>query len=306
MSAFQVLVVGGTHGNEVNAPWLIENWEANLNLINTYGVNFSTVIGNPNARNQNKRYIDRDLNRCFHNDLLNNELLHDFEIHRARDLLRDLGPHSSNPNHLVIDCHSTTSSMGSSLVIYGRRPADLALASLIQAKLGLPIYLHEGDASQHGFLVESWPCGLVLEIGPVAQSLLDFNIVFKTRLVLEVIFQQISYIQQRMVNFPKKLIIHRHLKSIDIPRNSFGLPEACIHPDLLGKDWLPLAANTPLFLRPDGFIYRYEYNDSPVPVFINEAAYLEKKIALSLTKKEIWPFNHIWKDTIFELINSSI
>ena len=28
-----------------------------------------------------------------------------------------------------------------------------------------------------------------------------------------------------------------------------------------------------------------------VPVFINEAAYLEKNIAMAYTKKEVWPFD---------------
>ena len=76
--------------------------------------------------------------------------------------------------------------MGCSLVVYGRRYPDLAIASLLQASLGLPVYLHEGDSIQKGFLVESWPCGLVIEIGPVAQGMLHSTIVTQTKLAIEV------------------------------------------------------------------------------------------------------------------------
>ena len=43
------------------------------------------------------------------------------------------------------------------------------------------------------------------------------------------------------------------------------------------------------FLTPDGQVIRYHGPDGQVPVFINEAAYGEKGIALSLTVRETWP-----------------
>ena len=64
-----------------------------------------------------------------------------YEIMRARELVSSFGPNGSNACKIAIDLHSTTSSMGSCLVVYGRRPADLALAALMQSRLGLPIYL---------------------------------------------------------------------------------------------------------------------------------------------------------------------
>ena len=40
-----------------------------------------------------------------------------------------------------------------------------------------------------------------------------------------------------------------------------------------------------------------------VPVFINEAAYMEKNIAMSLTKRELWDFEENWKRSLIELVN---
>ena len=40
-----------------------------------------------------------------------------------------------------------------------------------------------------------------------------------------------------------------------------------------------------------------------MPVFINEAAYAEKRIALSLTRREVWPVHPQWMDALKELMD---
>ena len=34
--------------------------------------------------------------------------------------------------------------------------------------------------------------------------------------------------------------------------------------------------------------------DGSIPVFVNEAAYMEKRIALSLTRREVWSVSTEW------------
>jgi len=162
MAQGRVLVVAATHGNERNAPWLLEQWRQQPQLLASSGVELALEIGNPAALAANRRYIDRDLNRSFAPDLLQDPGHQQLEVQRARQLLAAYGPAGHQPCTVAIDLHSTTSAMGNSLVVYGRRPADLALAAGVQARLGLPVYLHEADAAQTGFLVERWPCGLVI------------------------------------------------------------------------------------------------------------------------------------------------
>ncbi len=302
MSDFQLLVVAGTHGNEINAPWLMDKWAVHPELLNTNGLRVAGVIGNPQALKVSSRYIDRDLNRSFCSVLLDDPSAQDHEVLRARELLDLYGPKGLNPCQIAIDLHSTTSCMGSSIVVYGRRPADLALVALIQARLGIPIYLHEGDETQQGFLVESWPCGFVIEIGPVPQGLLQANIVEKSRLVLEASFDEISKIKSGIARFPKQLIVYRHLGSLDFPRDVKGHVQACLHPEIQGKDWQPITQGTPLFLKPDGEIIPFDGNNFPVPVFINEAAYVEKQIAMSLTEKETIAIESEYKRDLKELV----
>ncbi len=305
MSKFKLLLVAGTHGNELNAPWIFDQWDKNPSLISTKGLNINKVIGNPSAREKCKRYIDRDLNRSFARELLNNYENHDSEICRARELLCDYGPDGNKASQIVIDFHSTTSSMGSSLVLYGRRPSDLAIASLLQKNLSLPIYLHEGDDLQKGFLVESWPCGFVVEIGPVPQGLIHNQTINQTLLILKTCINQISDVINQKAIFPEKLHIHRHFKNIDYPRDSCGAQNAWIHSAIQDKDWQPIKPETPLFVNIKGDLFKlnnYSKENDLVPVFINEAAYSEKNISMILTKKQVLDFDSNWAEELYNLV----
>ncbi len=304
MNSPKVLLVGGTHGNEINAPWVLDNWTYKPSLQDQSTVRLVKVLGNPAAYKAGKRYLDRDLNRSFRKDLLSDYSSKDYEVGRARELLRGFGEGGLNPCKLVLDLHSTTSSMGSCLVVYGRRPCDLALAALIQFRLGVNIYLHEGDFSQQGFLVESWPCGLVVEVGPVPQNLLEISIVRKTSLILEAALEEISKVLVEKDIYPKSIVVHRHLGSLDLPRDDEGRPIACLHPELQNQDWSPIKRGTPMFLYPNGEVDRFDEKGYVVPVFINEAAYAEKRISMSLTKREVWPFEKQWKEDFRSFVRS--
>ena len=70
MSRVQVLLIAGTHGNELNASWLFDQWTEKIDLVKTSGISVFREIGNPLARKASRRYLDRDLNRCFSSELL--------------------------------------------------------------------------------------------------------------------------------------------------------------------------------------------------------------------------------------------
>ena len=299
----QVLLVAGTHGNEINGIWLFEQWEKSPFLINTHGIKTYKVIGNPEAKKAGKRYINNDLNRSFLTESLSSINASNLEGIRANQLVKLYGISGENPCQIALDFHTTTASMGSCLVVYGRREADLALAALIQKKLGLPIYLHESDKKQTGFLVESWPCGLVVEIGPIGQGLLNSKIISQTKLILENLLEQIRQVQNLNLYFPEKLIIHRHIKSLDFPRDEEGHIDGYVHPLRQSKDWQPLKKNDELFYRLNGETIQLEEEETYIPVFINEAAYMEKNIAMSFTRKELWNFKKEWKQSLIDLVH---
>jgi aspartoacylase len=309
MSRPRVLVVAATHGNERNAPWLLEAWRRHPSTLASHGLDLALEIGNPAAHAANCRYLDRDLNRSFVPELLADAGRGEREIARARELLALHGPDGRQPAQVALDLHSTTSGMGNSLVVYGRRPADLALAAGIQGQLGLPIYLHEADAAQTGFLVERWPCGLVIEVGPVPQGVIDPGICRQTQLGLESALAVMAQAHQGRLRLPERLVVHRHRGSVDLPRDANGTPAACLDRRRQGRDWQPIRAGDVLFRGRDGRSIPYVppagLEAQPTwPVFINEAAYGEKGIALSLTGREIWPVESGWGDALEVLLQA--
>ena len=233
------------------------------------------------------------------------------EVQRARQLLERFGPGGPAACQVALDLHSTTAAMGNSLVVYGRRPADLALAAALQHRLGLPIYLHEGDASQVGYLVEQWPCGLVIEVGPVAQGLITAPICRQSQLALEAALASLAEARKGQLRLPAALVVYRHCGSIDVPRGSDGEPIAMLHPSLQGRDWQPLAATAAIFSLADGGVVRLgdlladrgtRPGESQWPVFINEAAYGEKGIAFSLTERQRLACDPAWAQALADLL----
>ncbi len=300
-----VLVVAGTHGNERNAVHRLPRWRLAPERLCPHGPAVSFTEGNPEAIREGRRYRDRDLNRSFLPALLEDPTQQELEVRRARDLLATWGPRGRFPCAVALDLHSTTAAMGNSLVVYGRRPADLALAAGLQGRLGLPVYLHEGDPSQRGYLVEQWPCGLVIEVGPVPQGVVSAAIGEQTELALATALAVLADARDGDLRLPRRLVIHRHLRSLDVPRDGSGRPRACVHPRLQDRDWWPLRPSDPLFLTLDGTSLTWEPGpadpETVWPVFINEAAYEEKGIALSLTEREVWPVAPEWSTALCEL-----
>ena len=219
MTVQRILIVSGTHGNEINPIWAVKQFNRKENSLN-HGIEYEYIIGNPVAYEKGYRYIDVDLNRSFkkikNHDQYNNSV---YEINRANFLVDQFGIHGSKPCQIAIDLHTTTANMGTSIVLYGRRFKDFCLAALLQNKFGLPIYLHEKDKAQTGFLVEAWPCGLVIEIGAVAQNFYDPKIIDRFLIIIRSLREEIDKLKNNLIELPKELVVHVHQGSVDYPRD---------------------------------------------------------------------------------------
>lgn len=302
----RVLVVGGTHGNERNGLWLLDQWRQHPGQLHRHGMAIELVVGNPAAAEENRRYMERDLNRSFSPELLSDPDAQEYEVRRARELLARHGPKGGEPCLVAIDLHSTTAAMGNCLVLYNRQPATLALAAVLQRRLGLPIYLHESDPHQSGYLAACWPCALVIEVGPVAQGLVCGRICQQSQIAVETALEALSQARAVPLALGSELVVHGHLRSVDLPRHQDGSAAALVHPTLQDRDWRPLGAGDPLFMAMDGTVASLTQAcgagaGNLWPVFVNEAAYGEKGIALSLTSREILPVAASWATSLTEL-----
>lgn len=278
MTVQRILIVSGTHGNEINPVWAVEQFNRKENSLNN-GIEYEYIIGNPAAYEKGCRYVDVDLNRSFKESENFDQHKNSFyETNRANFLVDEFGIEGSKPCQIAIDLHTTTANMGTSIVMYGRRSKDFCLAALLQNKFGLPIYLHEKDKAQTGFLVEAWPCGLVIEIGAVAQNFYDQNIINRFSLILSSLREEIDKLKNKLIELPKELVVHVHQGSIDYPRDEKGDIDGIIHPERINQDWKMIKKGDPLFLDSQGIIHKYEWDQLIWPVFIGEVAYKEKKL----------------------------
>ena len=103
--------------------------------------------------------------------------------------------------------------------------------------------------------------------------------------------------------FPDKLVIHRHIKSIDFPKDEEGNIVGYVHSLRQSRDWQELKKDDELFYKLSGETKRFEEYEPYIPVFINEAAYVEKNIAMSFTKRELWNFRQSWKQSLIDLVH---
>ena len=80
------------------------------------------------------------------------------------------------------------------------------------------------------------------------------------------------------------------------------MPKALLHPEILGKDWHELDPSKPIYKCAFGEDLIVDFEKNVSAVFVNEAAYAEKRIALSLTKREVWPLQRVWQDALEKIM----
>ena len=81
MNLKKILLVSGTHGNEINPIWAVNLFNQQDNA-NDRNIVYKSIIGNPLAFEKGVRYIDTDLNRSF--DFIKNLDKTNYEIKRAK------------------------------------------------------------------------------------------------------------------------------------------------------------------------------------------------------------------------------
>ncbi len=129
--------MGGTHGNEFSGIYLLRKWQQSTTLARD-SFSVETVFANPKAHDDNKRYVDHDLNRQFSlADLENNELA-SYEQSRAKAINQQIGPKGDAKVDFIIDLHNTTSNMGPSLI--------LLQSDSFNRQLGAYVKMHMPDA----------------------------------------------------------------------------------------------------------------------------------------------------------------
>lgn len=285
----QLAIVGGTHGNEFTGIYLLKKWQDNIELIQRSSFNTETVFANPDAFKANKRYIDSDLNRRFNQSELENRTLTGLEEVRAKQINQQLGPKGSPRVDFIIDVHTTTSNMGPTLLLTAKGKFYNQLAAYVQMNMPEVIIScdedHKTNQEQH-FLSSIATHSVMVEVGPVPQSVLRHDVFEQSERMTLLILDFIElYNTDQLPQFPATIEAFRFLDTISMPLNDKGERIAMIHRDIQDKDFGPIEPGQPLFVTFAGEEICYQGDNTVYGSFINEAAYYDNNLAMSLMEK---------------------
>ena len=283
----QVAIIGGTHGNEWTGIYLVKKFQQYPDLVKRPSLQVKTLLANPKAIALNRRYVERDLNRCFGpNDLANLDLK-TYEDQRAKAIAAQLCPPNAEPTDFILDIHSTTANMELTLLLSSDHPFNLRLAAyLSHINPKVKVCFREQNSQKAPMLRSLSPLGLTLEVGPIEPGVLRAIPFQQTeQLILAILDYVEAWNQNQPPSSSNVVTVYQSFDTLDYPRNARGEITAMIHPERQGQDFQPLRSGCPLFLTFEGDTIGYEGNEEPYPIFINEAAYYEKKMAMALTHK---------------------
>ena len=204
-----VAVVGGTHGNEYTGVWCIKALDKAADKLRQQypSLAISTLLANPQAHFENKRFVDEDLNRQFSHELLHgveekDGLPETVESLRAKEINEILGPKfaETHSTDVVIDLHSTTSNMGLSVIIAEGDSLMAQAAAYVIIKCG-------GEKNDVRALMHSHPSresrpnlsstgrhGFTIEVGPVPQGVIRHDAVERTD---EALYALLEFFERR-------------------------------------------------------------------------------------------------------------
>jgi aspartoacylase len=289
----RLAIVGGIHGNEFIGVYLVRKFQKYPHLINRNSFESLALLGNPKAILARTRYIDIDLNRCFIGDNLpatKSSIYEElsYEELRAKEIQAILKSEDEEFVDVIIDLHTTTANMGICIIIGNIHPFLLSLAAYLNTIHPLvKVYIHQ-QARNSGFLRSLCQLGFSIEVGAVAHGTLDGELFKQTEnLVYAVLDYFEDFNKGKSPLIQNSFTVYRASGVVNYPRNEDGDLAAMIHPQLQFRDYQPLHSGDPLFLTFEGKEICYEGESTVHPIFINEAAYYEKGIAMYLTQKEL-------------------
>ena len=284
----KVAIVGGTHGNEFSGIYLLRKWRETPQLIQRDSFTVETVFANPKAFEENKRYLDCDMNRQFGNDDLINPELANYEQSRAKAINAQLGPKGNAKTDFIIDLHNTTSNMGPSLILLQTDTFNRQLGAYVSAKMPDAVIVLEDHVAvhEHCFLSSITEQGVIVEIGPQPQSVIRQDVLDWMEEMTGHILDFVDlYNRNALPALPASYEAYKYHETLKLPENEQGERIGMVHRNVQDADFKVLRHGDPIFTLFDGQEICWQGDYEAYPHFINEAAYYDNNLAMSLAKK---------------------
>jgi len=275
----KVIIFGGTHGNEWTGIYAIKKYaEALAKEFPSLDLHF--VHANPEAFSVNRRFKDEDLNRAF--QFLHEDRPDSFEHNRAKELKEMILKEPC----FVLDLHTTTSNMGKTVIISHDRALNFFVAKNLTEKLSDCRVILSPDPNRK-YLASQSEFGMMIEVGPVANSVIDGVVLEGT---LQLIREVLTVLSTLSSLTGGSVEIYEEIEDVHYPQNENGDMTSYIHADFQDKDFHPVNGPYVPFRSFEGQDQAKATKEVLYPIFINEAAYYPVKLAYTLCRKRILKF----------------
>lgn len=282
-----ILLVGGTHGNEMTGIHLVRNWLRDSGPLKHEGLDVQLLLANPEAIQVCRRYVETDLNRAFSKDLLAPQ-----SQAKSKENLRAREIHAqfANPD-LVIDLHNSTANMGICLILNHLDEPVRRICAILAREFNEVRILYQPEPEDTlSYLPSIGLRDITVEVGPQPHGMLRATLYNRTRSLVIRLLELVSLFNSQELDMtPVPTLVYTQTGSHGYPMDSEGNISAMIHPTLEGRDFAALDKGSPVFLTFDNRPLFWE-QETIYPCFIGEAAYLEKHIAFSVlqSSEELW------------------
>lgn len=283
----RIAICGGTHGNELTGVSLARKWLANPGPLRRESFAAEPFLSNPRAVEENRRYIDQDLNRCFLKAELSDPALSGYEQNRAKVINARFGPKENAAYDLLIDLHTTTANMGATVIIQREDWFARKIASYVSEVAPEVTILAYAGADDYPFLAEVTEHSIEIEVGPVPQGVIRADVLEKTEHLTHRILDYVdAYNRGEAPERERSFQVYTFGPNIDYLRREDGAIWSAVHPQRQDRDFEKVEPGDPMFITFDGETIPYDGEEPVWPIFINEAAYYEKECAMTLCKLE--------------------
>jgi aspartoacylase len=171
--------------------------------------------------------------------------------------------------------------MGKTLILPNYHPLNLSLCAKLTLQfkdcrvIGAPDPGKKYLASQSEF-------GLILEVGPVANGVVDAVPLESTLSLIESILEEMSESKSTEMG---SLELYEETQDIAYPTNEEGDLSAYIHAEFQAKNFMLISGDYIPFKTFKNEDIGMKTEEALYPIFINEAAYYPQKLAFTLCRK---------------------
>jgi succinylglutamate desuccinylase len=274
-SVSKVIIVGGTHGNEFTGVQIVKHYQDYLTQ-KFPELKLEFILANPEAHKLNTRFKDEDLNRAF--QYLNEDRT-SYEHKRAHEIKKII----QKEKCLVLDLHTTTSNMGSTVIVSHYNSLNLSLCSALSREIKNCRIIGAPDP-QSKYLASQSEFGLIIEVGPVANGVVSAAPLENSLVIIECILKEVMH---EKLALHGSLEIYEEVQDVAYPTDEKDQITGYIHCSFQDQDFVELEGTFTPFRSFKNQNMEMNVEVKLYPIFINEAAYYPQQLAFTLCRKNM-------------------